>query len=105
MLLTSLKFEIKMFQRFIFTGFISFAYCCYVPLLTVVHQQPPYYTLRGKQISQTNIFLFSPDIKHPVSNLTTGLSDKKCFLGEKLIFMNFSLFWDFNFDMKSLLYP
>ena len=76
--------KMQVFEHFLITGFISYAYCCHGNL----HQQPKYITLRGnkylRQIFSFRFLFFHPDIKiHLVSILSEGIFDKIFFLREK----------------------
>ena len=76
--------KMQVFEHFLITGFISYAYCCHGNL----HQQPKYITLRGnkylRQIFSFRFLFFHPDIKiHLVSILSEGIFDKMFFLREK----------------------
>ena len=73
--------KMQVFEHFLITGFISYAYCCHGNL----HQQPKYITLRGnkylRQIFSFRFLFFHPDIKiHLVSILSEGIFDKIFFL-------------------------
>ena len=88
--------KMQVFEHFLITGFISYAYCCHGNL----HQQPKYITLRGnkylRQIFSFRFLFFHPDIKiHLVSILSEGIFDKIFFLIKRKINFHefFSVLW------------
>ena len=100
--------KMQVFEHFLITGFISYAYCCHGNL----HQQPKYITLRGnkylRQIFSFRFLFFHPDIKiHLVSILSEGIFDKIFFLREINFHEFFCFFYLFFYPLyiKLLLYP